>query len=111
VRVIRIDNATRSLHTECPLYAADFVIGSFGVTSQTVCADTPVTLEISSRLRALRACHQARTRKLGVNPWRQIAPQGCPALASPASSPATDQRRQIPLSTPHGSSLRGASGQ
>jgi len=50
LRVIRIDNATRSLHTECPLYAADFVIGSVGLSSQTVCADTPVTLEISTRL-------------------------------------------------------------
>ena len=111
LRAIRIDNATRSLHTECPLYAADFVIGTGGLTLQTVCADTPVTLEISTRLRALHACHHARTRNLGVNPWRQIAPQGCPALASPASTPATDQRRQIPLSTPHGSSLCGASGQ
>jgi hypothetical protein len=111
LRVIRIDNATRSLHAECPLYAADFVIGSVGLSSQTVCADTPVTLEISTRLMALRACHHARTRNLGVNPWRQIASQGCPALASPGSTPATDQRRQIPLSTPHGSSLCGASGQ
>lgn len=83
LRVIRIDNATRSLHAECPLYAADFVIGSVGLSSQTVCTDTPVTLEISTRLRALRACHHARTRNLGVNPWRQIALQGCPALASP----------------------------
>jgi hypothetical protein len=68
LRVIRIDNATRSLHTECPLYAADFVIGSVGMSSQTVCADTPVTLEISTRLMALRACHHARTRCPGVNP-------------------------------------------
>ena len=111
LRVIRIDNAIRSLHTECRLYAADFVIGARGLSSQTVCADTPVTLEISTRLRALRACHHARTRNIGVNPWRQIALQCCPALASPASTPSTDQRRQIPLLTPHGSSLCGASGQ
>ena len=68
LRVIRIDNATRSLHTECHLYAADFVIGSVGLSSQMVCADTPVTLEISTRLRALRACHHARTQSLDVNP-------------------------------------------
>ena len=91
LRAIRIDNATRSLHTECPLYAADFVIGTGSLSSQTVCADTPVTLEISTWLRALRACHHARTRNLGVNPSRQIALQGCPALASPASTPATDR--------------------
>ena len=75
MRAIRIDNATRSLHTECPLYAAGFVIGTGGMSLQTVCADTPVTLEISTRLRALRACHHARTRNLGVNPSRQIALQ------------------------------------
>ena len=111
LREIRIDNATRSLHTECPLYAADFVIGTGSLSSQTVCADTPVTLEISTRLRALRACHHARTRCPVVNPWRRIVPQGGPTLASPVSTPASDQRRQIPLSTPHGSSLCGASGQ
>lgn len=111
LRVIRIDNATRSLHTECPLYATDFVIGSVGLLSQTVCADTPVTLEISARLGALRACHHARTRSPGVNPWRRIAPRAGPAFASPACTPATDQRRQIPLSTPHGASLCGAAGQ
>jgi hypothetical protein len=68
LRAIRIDNATRSLHTECPLYAADFVIGSVGLSSQAVCADTPVTLGVSARRRTLRACHHARIRCPGVNP-------------------------------------------
>ena len=38
-------------------------------------------------------------------------PRAGPAPASPARTTPTDQRRQIPLSTPHGSSLCGASGQ
>jgi L-2-hydroxyglutarate oxidase LhgO len=107
---IRIDKATRTLHTEYPVDTADFVIGSAGLSALAICTDTAVTMQVGSRCGAPRACQQVRTAAASVNPARQIVALRGDTAAETLSSPDRDQRRQIPLSTPHADSLCGASG-
>jgi hypothetical protein len=110
LRVLRIDKATRFLHTECPVDTADFVIGSAVLSALTFCADTAVTMQVDSRSGAPCACQQVRTAAASVNPARQISALRGETAAETLSCPNRDQRRQIPLSTPHADSLCGASG-
>jgi L-2-hydroxyglutarate oxidase LhgO len=107
---VRIDKATRTLHTECPVNAAGFVIGTAGLSALAICADTAVTMQVGSRCGAPRACQQVRTAAASVNHGRQIVALRGDTAAETLSAPDRDQRRQIPLSTPHADSLCGASG-
>ena len=107
---IRIDKATRTLHTEYPVDTADFVIGTACLLPLTFCTDTAATMQVGSRCGAPRACQQVRTAGAHVNPARQIVALGGDTAAETLSSPDRNQRRQIPLSTPHADSLYGASG-
>jgi len=107
---VRIDKATRSRHTECPVDTADFVIGTGDLSEQTICADTPVTMQAGSHCGAPGACQHGRTAAASVNPARQIVALRGDTAAETVSAPDRDQRRQIPLSTPHADSLCDASG-
>ncbi len=108
--LLRIDKATRSLHAECPVDTADFVIGTAVLSPLTFCADTAVTMQVGSRCGAPRACQQVRTAAACVNPARQIVVLRGGTAAETLSSLDRNQRRQIPLSTPHADSLYGPSG-